>query len=129
MFFNYWIQFMYENYLFLGVCVSLNLFYYFFNSWGNGINSIISTFFVICLLLFPVFLIAFYNFPSNFERAVSNNKIFYEKFGSVINHLNLKNGRYILFYPFFDILRKLMLIVTIVYMQDYPVLSVYAIIF
>jgi hypothetical protein len=65
MFYNNWIQFFYETYLFLGVCAGLNFYYFKFDSYGNTINSLLALFFGTIIVIFPFFVIIYYNLPKN----------------------------------------------------------------
>lgn len=67
MFFNNWIQFVNETYLFLGVCVALNTNYFYFDTYGNAINSLCSVLLGGVLLAFPIFIISFYTRESNYN--------------------------------------------------------------
>lgn len=60
MFFNDWIGFISESFLFLGMCAALNLNYLRFNSSGNAFNSLFALIFTIILAMFPVFVAVFY---------------------------------------------------------------------
>ncbi len=73
MFFNNWIQLINETYLFLGVCVALNSFYFYFNSFGNAINSSWMIIFAFTTLSFPFFVLLFYTRPKNFEKILEND--------------------------------------------------------
>lgn len=66
MFWNYWVGFLNETYLFLAVCSLLNYKYYAFDSFGNATNSLVSGFFGIVLASFPFFVGYFYTTPKNF---------------------------------------------------------------
>jgi hypothetical protein len=65
MFFNNWIQFLNETYIFLGVCVALNFYYFCWDSYGNALNSLSAAFFGLLLVLFPFFIILYYNLPNS----------------------------------------------------------------
>ena len=88
MFYNNWIQFFYETYLFLGVCAALNFSYFKFDSDGNSINSLLALFFGLIIVVFPFFVIVHYNLPKNKKKIIKNNAEFFERFGSVLDGLN-----------------------------------------
>ncbi len=71
MFWNYWVGFLNETYLFLTVCVLLNYYYFVFDSYGNAINSLLSAFFGVTLVLFPFFIGIFYNEPKKYALVMS----------------------------------------------------------
>ena len=128
MFWNNWIQFYYETYLFLGVCVALNLYYFRFDSYGNTINSLSAAILGTMIIIFPFFVIVFYNLPKNYEKIKSYQTEFLERFGSVLEGLNfLRLENYVLWFPFFSCLRKLLLIYVVVFMQSKQVMSIFAV--
>jgi hypothetical protein len=128
MFWNNWLHFFNETYLFLGVCAALNYYYFEFNNYGNTINSVCALFFGSILIIFPFFVIVFYNLPKNYKKISKNDSEFRERFGSVIDGLNfLREGNYVILYPFFSSLRKLSLIYVVVFMQEKPVFSIFAV--
>lgn len=68
MFYDFWIGFFDETYLFLMVCSGLNLRYYFkWTTAGTAFNSLISLTFGMILVVFPIFITIFYNFKKNYE--------------------------------------------------------------
>ena len=97
MFFNDWIGFFSETYLFLGMCVTLNLNYLRFDTYGNAINSTLAVVFALILAAGPVFVGWFYRRYLD----LSQKKIpeFLAKYGSGIEGLNFKRqGNYVLIY-------------------------------
>jgi hypothetical protein len=74
MFFNNWIGFFNETYLFLGVCVAINTFYFCFDSFGNVTNSLFTLLFGIIILMFPFFTFIFYNSVSIFTMIKIETK-------------------------------------------------------
>ncbi len=90
MFFNYWIGFVNETYLFLAVCAALNLYFLQFDTYGDTINSCLTLLFGGVLVLFPFFVGTFYNLPKSFERILSLNEEFFARFGNAIEGLNFK---------------------------------------
>ena len=60
MFYNYWIGFFNETFLFLSVCAGLNLLYLKFGTFGEGFNSFLSLSFVGILVAYPFFVGIFY---------------------------------------------------------------------
>lgn len=128
MFWNNWIQFYNESYLFLGVCAALNYYYLHFDSYGNTINSVCAAIFGTIIIIFPFFVIVFYNLPKNYRKIKNNEAEFIERFGSAIEGLNfLRLGKYVILYPFLSCLRKLSLIYVVVFMQEKPIFSLFAI--
>jgi hypothetical protein len=60
MFYNYWIGFINEAYLFLAVCAGLNLFNFIWSTYGDAINSFLALFCGSVLITFPFFVGIFY---------------------------------------------------------------------
>lgn len=116
MFYNYWVGFISETYLFLAVCVSLNLTYLNWTSYGKVFNSLMSISISAILIAFPVFVVTFYNLRNNFSRILSADEEFFDRFGNVIKDLNFKRqGRLVLLHVFFIFLRKFWLAHIVVY--------------
>jgi hypothetical protein len=61
MFYNYWIGFINEAYLFLAVCAGLNLFNFIWSTYGDAINSFLALFCGSVIISFPVFVGVFYS--------------------------------------------------------------------
>lgn len=125
-FFNYWILFLNETFLFLGVCVAINInSYLYFNSFGNAVNSLLSIFLATTLILFPFFFICFYSNKSVYELIEKKDENFLARFGSVLKELNfLREKKVVLRYPVIIIVRKMILIYTVVCLQPYATLSI-----
>lgn len=124
MFFGNHIQFINETFLFLGVCVALNMQYLSFDSSGDTVNSLITIFVGILIISFPFFVIVFYNLPKNYQKIEQNDEEFLARYGQVLDGLNfLRMGQKDTLYPFFSLLRKLVMVYVVVYMQSKPVFS------
>lgn len=75
MFWNSWVGFYNETYLFLSVCASINLYCYpLFNTAGNAFNSLLSILFGCLLLLFPLYVTVFYNLPSVYPLILKQDE-------------------------------------------------------
>ena len=66
MFYNYWIGFINEAYLFLAVCAGLNLFNFRWSTYGDAINTFLALFCGSVIICFPVFVGVFYSIQSNY---------------------------------------------------------------
>ena len=89
--YGFWISFLDETYLFLLVCVSLNLKDYFeWRKLGDALNSLLSIIIGIILVAFPIFVGYFYRKEKNYERITKGDQDFKARFGSVIEGLNFK---------------------------------------
>ena len=88
MFFNSWLTFINETYLFLGVCAALNMSYFYFNSPGNTFNSLLSCLFGGIIIVFPFFFIIYYNLPQVYSQVVRRNEEFLSRYGQVLEGLN-----------------------------------------
>lgn len=60
MFYNSWISFVSENYLFLSVCAALNVYYFRWDTLGNVLNSLLTVIVGTVLGLYLLFLPCFY---------------------------------------------------------------------
>jgi hypothetical protein len=90
MFWNGWIRFLDENYLFLGVCCAINLHYLRFDSFGNMLNSLVTVIVTGLCLLFPIFVGLFYSRGSVMSQILDFSSDFHSKFGAIIEGLNFK---------------------------------------
>ncbi len=90
MYFNYWVGFINETYLFLAVCAGLNLLYFRWATYGDAINSFLALFFGLIILVFPFFVAIFYSLPRNYARILGNDVDFLARFGNAIADLNFK---------------------------------------
>ena len=116
MFYNYWIGFVNEAYLFLAVCAGLNLFYLRFSNYGDAINSLIALFFGFILIIFPIFVGTFYSKKSNYDKIVDRNEEFISRFGNAITDLNFKRqDKLVLINTCASVLRKLSLAYIVVF--------------
>lgn len=88
MFFNDWIGFFSETYLFLGMCVTLNLNYLRFDTYGNAISSTLTVVFAFILATGPVFIGWFYR--RYLDLPQKKIPEFLAKYGSGIEGLNFK---------------------------------------
>ncbi len=115
--YGFWISFLDETYLFLLVCVSLNLRDYFeWKEIGDALNSLFSIILGIILVAFPIFVAYFYRRKKNYERITKGDQDFNARFGSIIEGLNFKRRhRWVLFYPCLSLCRKLWLAYILVF--------------
>jgi hypothetical protein len=89
--YGFWISFLDETYLFLLVCVSLNLREYFY--WklvGDAFNSLLALMFGILVVIFPIFVAIFYSYKPNYEKIEKRNPDFLARYGGIIRGLNFK---------------------------------------
>ena len=116
MFYNYWIGFVNEAYLFLAVCAGLNLFYFKWSAYGDAINSLLALFCGSVLIIFPFFVGIFYRQQSNFDEILNRNEEFLSRFGNAIVGLNFKRrGKLALINTCASIVRKLSLAYIVVF--------------
>ena len=127
--YGFWISFLDETYLFLLVCVSLNLKDYFeWRKLGDALNSLLSIILGIILVVFPMFVAYFYRKEKNYERITKGDQDFKARFGSVIEGLNFKRRqRWALFYPCLSLCRKLWLAYILVYQYEKPVVCIFCV--
>lgn len=86
MFYDAWIKFYNETFLFLAVCVGLNLKYNFvWTSYGDGLNSLLAVFFSLTLVAFLLFVPIFYSRKKNYMRIKYNDIDFVARFGTIFS--------------------------------------------
>ena len=126
MFLNDWIGLLSDTYLFLAMCATLNFKHFYFNSFGNALNSTLAVFIELIILTWPFFFGIFYK--SFHKLDFKKRPKFIAKYGSAIDGLNFKRqGNLVNLYQCTNIVRKLILIATVVYLQDYPNFSIFSI--
>jgi hypothetical protein len=116
MFYNYWIGFINEAYLFLAVCAGLNLFNFRWSTYGDAINTFLALFCGSVIICFPVFVGVFYSIQSNYGKILKRDEEFLARFGNAIEGLNFKRrGRQVFINTCASILRKLSLVYMVVF--------------
>jgi hypothetical protein len=84
---------------------------------GNKVNACFSMVLAVVMMVFPIFVGIFYSL--NFKKIVREDRKFLSKWGSLIEPLNFKRqGKKVIFYPVFSLVRKLIFAATLVYGQD-----------
>jgi hypothetical protein len=110
MFFDYWISFYNETYLFLAVCAGLNICNLKWHSYGDITNSLIALLVSTILVFLPFFVGIFYNLRKNYARILKLDTDFLARFGSIISGLNFKRqGCKVLIHSCATLTRKLWL--------------------
>jgi hypothetical protein len=125
MYFDYWVSFFNDTYLFLAVCVLINLNYFKWPSYGDAVNCLLALSFGSVIVLFPFFVLIFYNLGKNYNKILKLDKEFKERFGSILEGLNFKRqGRSVLIYTFATLVRKLWLAIIVVCFKDNQVFNI-----
>jgi len=128
MFFNYWVGFFNETYLFLAVCAGLNLHYFRWQSYGDAINSLLALFFGSLIIAFPFFVAIFYNLKKNYDLIINRDANFLARFGNALTGLNFKRrGRLVFIHTCTSIVRKLWLAYMVVFQQSHPLYSIFSV--
>ena len=65
----------------------MNYYYFYFNNYGNVINSLIASVCGIAIVMFPFFVIYFYSRKENVKKIQNNDEEFMERYGSVLEGL------------------------------------------
>ena len=126
MFYDGWIKFFDETYLFLAVCVGLNCYYFRWDSFGNSFNSLFTLILGFFLLAYPFFIAIFYNLKRSLQLIQDRDENFLSRFGSATENLNfLRRGRVVLIYRPAAAIRKLWLALIIVYMRNSPLFCIF----
>ena len=119
MFFNYWVGFFNETFLFLAVCAALNFHNFKWSTYGEAINSSIALLFGSIILVFPLFVAIFYNVSRNYKRVFGRDEDFLARFDNVLTGLNIKRRGRLVFIPTVtSLLRKLWLAYMVVFQQS-----------
>ena len=121
------ISFLYESMLLFSICGILNLKYFYWNTAGNSINSLLCAAFLLICAVFPIFFGVFYSSKSIYTKIQERNVTFKEKFGGVLEGLNFqREGKKVLIFLGFTMYRKIILSVTCVYLNNYPLFSIFS---
>ncbi len=119
MFYDYWLVFLSESYIFLSVCVCLNLRYLRWYNFGDAVNSLLTIVTGFFIVAFPIFVAIFYSLKRNLERILHRDENFMSRFGSILDGLNFKRrGRLVLVYVCTTMVIKLWLACIVVFNQD-----------
>ncbi len=84
MFFDYWLGLLNETYLYLAVCVGLNLRYQSWATYGEGINTFLAILFGAVIVALPFFVAIFYSIPNNYSKILSRDENFLARYGGII---------------------------------------------
>ena len=126
MFYDGWIKFFDETYLFLAVCVGLNCYCFRWTSFGERFNSFFTLLLGLFILAYPFFIAIFYNLKRSLRRIQNRDESFLSRFGSAIDNLNfLRRGRIVLIYRPASVIRKLWLALIILYLRNSPVFCIF----
>lgn len=94
MFYDYWILFFEESFLFLAVCVGLNLKYNFvWSSFGDGINTLIACVFGLLQFIFLLFVAIFYQLDETYARIRMKDKDFIARYARLTFELRFHNSK------------------------------------
>ena len=116
MFYDYWISFFNETFLFLSVCTALNFGYFRWKQYGDAINSFLSIFFAVFLVLYILHVSFFYILKYNYKKILNRDTLFLAKFGSILKDLNFKRQKKKVFIHLaVALVRKLSLAYVLVY--------------
>lgn len=130
LFYNYWIGWVNEMYFFLAMCVGLNIMYLRWGSYGDVINSLLAVFFGFILSAFPFFMAIFYTIKKIYAQILPPNEEFIARYGSPLEGLNFKRrGKLVLIYTCASLIRKLSLAYILLFWQEKPVFSIFAVTF
>ena len=106
-----------ETYILLAICAALNLYHFYFNTFGNAVNSLITVVLVAVVIGLPFFIRFFYGSKRNVDKIWNQEPEFINKFGSIVKPLNMhRHGRRVLSYLYMGMVRKLWLVYMIVFM-------------
>jgi hypothetical protein len=98
---GFWLSFLNEMFIFLLVCVGINLRNHFeWKEFGDAISSLLSLLIGSALVILPIFVAVFYSQRKILKRIWKSDEEFIQRFGGVIQGLNFRRkGVYALIYP------------------------------
>ena len=119
-FFNYSLKIVNETFILICVGVALNTFYYKWNTLVNFMNSIICTLGVLIITGHLVILAILFSNKRYVKLIEISDKTIEAKFGTIFKNINIKRGEMGLKTLHFNLLtnlRKLVFVVTVIYLQ------------
>jgi hypothetical protein len=105
----------------------LNTFYYKWNTFGNAINSIFCTIGAIILVGQMIMLAVLFFNQKFIELIKASDKTFEARFGSMFSDKNIKRskiGHKTLHFNLLSNIRKVLFVITVVYMSEWPNFSI-----
>jgi hypothetical protein len=127
LFFDYSLKIVNEAFLIIFAGAALNTFYYNWNTSGSAINSIFCTLGVFLITGHLIMLTVLFLNPNFLELIESSDPIFIARFGSMFLDKNIKRsdiGIKTLHYNLLCNLRKVLFVVNVVYMSEFPNFSI-----
>ena len=88
MFYDSWLTFLSESFLFLAVCVGLNMYYFKVQDFGDAFNTVCAVLFGFALLFFFVFVPIFYSLKQVYRLIINRDEEFLSRFGSFLSEFN-----------------------------------------
>ncbi len=115
--FNGPVTWLFENYIQIAACCCINSFYFKWDSYGNILNSCFTIVCGIICFVFPIFVGCHYS--KQFSFTPLDKEKFGDKWGTLTQALNLKRrGKKALWFPVCNLVRKLILILASVFLQN-----------
>lgn len=127
LFFDYSLKFVNEAFLIILVGVTLNTFYFKWNTFGNTLNSIPCTFGTFLILAHLITLAIIFSRKKFVELVKSSDERFRARFGSMYSNINIMRpeiGPKALHFNLLNNVRKLVFVSTLIYFQRWPNLSI-----
>jgi hypothetical protein len=127
LFFDYSLKIVNEAFLIIFAGVGLNTFYYKWNTSGSAINSFFCTLGAFLIAGHLIILTVLFLNPKFLELIKSSDKIFIDRFGSMFIDKNIKKsdiGIKNLHFNLLCNLRKVLFVVTVVYLSEWPNFSI-----
>ena len=122
------LAFLNEALLFIGICVSLNIYYLKWDTYGNIINSVSCIVFFLVAVGFVIVNLFVLNSNKIYQFIKNKDENALSKFFSVLSDLNFKrSGRKVMVYRSFVVTKMLVLVGTFVFLNDYPIFSIFVI--
>jgi len=123
MFFNGTFTFLDESYLLLAISAALNTYYFHWDTFGNAFNSLLCVIIGFFVVITPISFFFLFSKQSAVKKIVEKDHKFLNKFGELLEPLNFKRrGSKAILYLSLSQLRRLILVLTVVYLQEYPII-------
>jgi hypothetical protein len=117
LFFNGTFTFFNETYIVLLTCCTIGTLYLKWDTPGNFLNSSLALVLGGILVLYPIVIAIFYSRPFIYKKILSGDKQQESRFGYLIKPFNFKRrGKQVLTYLTISLIRRLSLVITVVYM-------------
>lgn len=128
LFFNGTFSFFNETFFIVSFCCVISTFYFRWDTPGNVLNSFLTLGFGAILIGFPFVVYLYYTRQNVIESLLEGDKMQVKRYGELLKPYNLKRrGKQVVIYVAMSLLRRASLVLTIIFLLDQPVFSLFCV--